>query len=67
MHFAGDGVDVPRLVEYCKEKKINNVAFSGRYLKENEDDIVSTSDFVNILLPQHVYSKQWQIVFIWQY
>ena len=52
MHFAGDGVDVPRLVEYCKEKKINNVAFSGRYLKENEDDIVSTSDFVNILLPQ---------------
>ena len=35
-----------------KEKKINNVAFSGRYLKENEDDIVSTSDFVNILLPQ---------------
>lgn len=52
MHFAGDGVDVSRLVEYCKEKKINNVAFSGRYLKENEDDIVSTSDFVNILLPQ---------------
>ena len=52
MHFAGDGVDVPRLVEYCIEKKINNVAFSGRYLKENEDDIVSTSDFVNILLPQ---------------
>ena len=52
LHFAGDGVDVPRLVEYCKEKKINNVVFSGRYLKENEDDIVSTSDFVNILLPQ---------------
>ena len=52
MHFAGDGVDVSRLVEYCKEKKINNVVFSGRYLKENEDDIVSTSDFVNILLPQ---------------
>lgn len=52
MHFAGDGVDVSRLVEYCKEKKINNMVFSGRYLKENEDDIVSTSDFVNILLPQ---------------
>ena len=52
MHFAGDGVDGSRLVEYCKEKKINNVVFSGRYLKENEDDIVSTSDFVNILLPQ---------------
>lgn len=52
IHFAGAGVDAPRLEEYCRSKEINNVTFSGRYLKENEDNIAKTCDFVNILLPQ---------------
>lgn len=52
IHFAGEGMDVPRLKEYCISKDINNVTFSGRYLKKNEDAIVNTCDFVNILLPQ---------------
>ena len=52
LHFAGEGMDSLRLQQYCNDRNMKNVTFSGRYLKKDEDNIIQTCDFVNILLPQ---------------
>lgn len=51
MHFAGEGIDAPRLENYCKMYNIENVIFSGRYLKSDEIAYCKECDLVNILLP----------------
>lgn len=56
IYFAGIGIDVGRLQDYCMEHQISNVKFTGLYLKEEEDDIVKSSDLVNILLPYDIPS-----------
>ena len=64
MHFAGDGVDVPRLVEYCKEKKINNVIseYNGlgdveNKIKLNEEKTISLKKEQDELCKQKNSSK----------
>lgn len=52
LRFAGSSAKTGAyLQDYCKENKIENVFFTGRYNKEDEDDIVRNHDMVNIMLP----------------
>lgn len=49
--FAGNGYSKVPLEEYAYKNSIKNVCFTGSYDKEDEPQIVSDSDFVNIVLP----------------
>lgn len=48
--FAGDGLEKHNLEAFSKGK-YSNVHFSGRFKKEDEQDIVRKSDIINIVLP----------------
>ena len=52
MHYAGYGPDSDRLQKYCKLKSISNVHFSGRYMKQDEPQILAECDFINIIFPR---------------
>lgn len=54
MHYAGFGPDSERLKEYCTMNHIDNVYFSGRYLKQDEPQILANSDFINIVFPNTI-------------
>ena len=49
--FAGDGIAYKPLLDFVNTQKINNVSFTGRYLKDEELDIVKKCDFINVFLP----------------
>jgi hypothetical protein len=49
--FAGDGIAYKPLLDFVKAQRINNVRFTGRYLKNEELNIVKNSDFINVFLP----------------
>lgn len=49
--FAGDGIAYKPLLDFVNTQKINNVRFTGRYLKNEELDIVKKCDFINVFLP----------------
>nr|WP_320039456.1 hypothetical protein [uncultured Bacteroides sp.] len=53
--FAGNGNAKESLEKLVLQRKYKNVLFTGRYRKEEEDDIVKRSDFINILLPTGVH------------
>lgn len=52
MRYAGYGQDSERLQSYCKSRNINNVCFSGKYVKTEEPEIVKNCDFINIIFPK---------------
>lgn len=52
--FAGSGSE--KLQQYSINKRIDNVSFSGRYQKDEEDDIVKQSDMINLFLPHTLNS-----------
>lgn len=54
MHYAGFGPDSERLRKYCEINHISNVFFSGRYLKQDEPQILANSDFINIIFPNTI-------------
>jgi len=55
LHFAGNGNAKESLEELVLRRKYKNVVFTGRYRKEEENDIVERADFINILLPTGVH------------
>lgn len=56
IQFSGMGLGLDRLVKYSKENKIDNILFTGKYEKKDENSIVKESDMMNILLPQTINS-----------
>lgn len=55
LHFAGNGNAKESLEELVLQRKYKNVVFTGRYRKEEENDIVERADFINILLPTGIH------------
>lgn len=54
VQFAGSGSE--KLRNYSEAKEISNVSFSGRYQKDEEDDIVQQADMINLFLPHTLNS-----------
>lgn len=50
--FIGRGYSAEDLQKYTIDNQINNVDFHGFYLKKDESDFYSNSDFINIFLPR---------------
>ena len=56
LKFAGDGPAVPYLKDYSESHRLQNVLFTGRYKKPDENNIVKECDLINILLPRNEVS-----------
>lgn len=57
MEFAGKGIVLDKLKSFVENYKINNILFSGSYLKKNEGDIVQRNDIINAYMPNNYNSK----------
>ena len=55
LRYAGVG-DATESLKY-KASTINNVSFTGKYLKEDEGNIVDECDLINIMLSDDMLSK----------
>lgn len=44
--FAGEGESVDELKEYVRERRFDNVSFTGRYDKRNEYELFREADFI---------------------
>ena len=51
LDFVGDGDAAPELKQYCWNHAVSNVAFYGRYKKEEEEQFVRQCDMMNVFLP----------------
>ena len=54
--FAGFGMSVDDLREFKERNHYNNVLFTGKYKKEDEDTIVGESDMINIYFTHGINS-----------
>ena len=54
--FAGIGLEKERLENFSMSK-YSNIHFTGRYQKEEENNIVKMADFINIVLPPSPYFR----------
>lgn len=50
--FFGFGPALPELKEWVDKEKIDNVHFHGAYQKEEENDLLSQTNLLNILIPR---------------
>lgn len=57
MNFYGMGYAIPYLKENQKKNDINNIIFHGLYDKEEEEDLLKNTDFINILLDDNLLSQ----------
>lgn len=55
--FVGYSIITPKLEEYVNRSNISNVVFQGKYLKENELNIIAKHDMMNIYLPNNILSN----------
>lgn len=54
--FAGYGFATETLKEYAKQHHINNVYFTGKYIKDDEESIVRKHQFMNTFLNSDINS-----------
>ena len=57
MQFSGSSPIATELEQYAKDKNIRNVIFTGRYKKEDEEELVRNTDLINSILGQDINSK----------
>lgn len=50
MYYHGDGAVSQDILRYIDENKIANVYFTGRYEREEEEELYDSSDLINILI-----------------
>lgn len=56
LQFSGSGSAEDKLKEFVQDVKAKNVLFTGRYKKENEEEIVEDCDMINIYFNHDVNS-----------
>lgn len=54
LRFVGKGPDAAILEKHVKNKNYKNVSFEGYYKKEDEPDIIKTTQFLNIFYPNKI-------------
>ena len=54
LRFIGKGPAATALEKYAKENDIDNIYFEGYYKKEDEPDIIKTTQFLNIFYPNKI-------------
>lgn len=57
MKFIGDGYALPFLKKQAEEENISNIHFHGYYNKEDEFELLKTTDFINIVVGNDFLSK----------
>lgn len=57
MKFIGEGYALPILKEYAHKKNISNIYFHGIYQKEDEFELLKTTDFINIIVGNNFLSR----------
>lgn len=57
LKFVGDGAAQPIIIEYCKEKGINNVSFYGHYQKSEEFGFYENADLINCCMENNMLSN----------
>ena len=56
MQFSGKGNAMSNIKDYVDSNGVNNVIITGKYNKEEEEDLIVDSDMINILLPHNMMS-----------
>lgn len=54
LRFIGKGIAAPILKQHAETKGYKNVSFEGYYKKEDEPDIIRTTQFLNIFYPNKI-------------
>ena len=57
LRFVGEGHATPVLQDYCRRAGLDQVSFSGRYRKEEEDGFVRACDVMNLLMSDNMTSN----------
>lgn len=58
LFYDGEGTINKDIADYLKANNILNVFLTGRYKKENEENLYKKSDIINVLIPNnHINSK----------
>ena len=57
LRFVGEGHATPILQDYCRHEGLDQVFFSGRYKKAEEDTYVRDCDMMNLLMSDNITSN----------
>ena len=57
LHFVGEGHATPILQDSCRREGLEQVSFSGRYKKVEEDGFVWDCDMMNLLMSDNITSN----------
>ncbi|MCL6275543.1 hypothetical protein M3P19_16125 [Muricauda sp. 2012CJ35-5] len=58
LKFMGFGSTLANLKAFVQENGLNNVVLTGPYKKEEESELLSNTDFINILISNNTFNNQ---------
>ena len=58
LYFHGEGIINKEIEAYLKDKEISNAFLTGRYNREDEDELYANGDFINVLIPNTDINSQ---------